>query len=82
MPTPSGAIAVIWVSLTTLGGTHGTVPGLFWAVHEFSADTDGNLYTAEVFGGRSQKFKPRAGADPSHIYKPQPLMPKTAGTGH
>ena len=28
--------------------THGTTPGLFWAVHEFSADTDGNLYTAEA----------------------------------
>jgi hypothetical protein len=55
---------------------------LFWAVHEYSADTDGNLYTAEVFGGRAQKFKPRPGADPSHIYRPQPLMPKTAGTGH
>jgi len=31
-----------------------------------------------VFGGRSQKFRPRAGADPSHVYKPQPLMAKTA----
>jgi 6-bladed beta-propeller len=59
-------------------GTHGTTPGLFWAVHEFSADTDGNLYTAEVFGGRSQKFHPRAGADKTHIYKPQPLTPKSA----
>lgn len=59
-------------------GTHGTVPGLFWAVHEFSADSDGNLYTAEVFGGRSQKFRPRAGADPAHFYKAQPLMPKAA----
>jgi peptidylamidoglycolate lyase len=63
-------------------GTHGTTPGLFWAVHEFSGDSDGNLYTAEVFGGRSQKFKPRAGADPAHFYKAQPLMPKTSGTGH
>ncbi len=61
-------------------GTHGTTPGLFWAVHEYSADTDGNLYTAEVFGGRAQKFKPRPGADPSHIYRPQPLMPKTTST--
>ena len=59
-------------------GTHGTAPGLFWAVHEFSADSDGNLYTAEVFGGRPQKFTPRPGADPSHIFRPQPLMPKTA----
>ena len=40
-------------------GTHGTTPGLFWAVHEFSVDSDGNFYTAEVFGGRSQKFSPR-----------------------
>jgi hypothetical protein len=45
-------------------------------VHEFSADSAGNLYTAEVFGGRVQKFKPRPGADPTHFFKPQPLMPK------
>jgi len=59
-------------------GTHGTTPGFFWAVHEFGADADGNLYTAEVFGGRSQKFRPRAAADPTHIYRPQPLTPKSA----
>ena len=59
-------------------GTHGTTPGLFWAVHEFSSDSDGNLYTAEVFGGRPQKFAPRPGADPSHSYKAVPLMPKVA----
>ena len=59
-------------------GTHGTVPGLFWAVHEFSADTDGNLYTAEVFGGRSQKFRARPTADPAHVYRPQPLTPKSS----
>jgi hypothetical protein len=59
-------------------GTHGTTPGLFWAVHEFSVDADGNLYTAEVFGGRAQKFRPRATADPSHLYKPQPTVPKSA----
>jgi len=61
-------------------GTHGTTPGLFWAVHEFSADAAGNLYTAEVFGGRVQKFKPRPGADPTHFFKPQPLMPKVRAT--
>ena len=61
-------------------GTHGTTPGLFWAVHEFSADADGNLYTAEVFGGRSQKFRPRPGADPAHVYRPQLLIPKAAPT--
>jgi hypothetical protein len=59
-------------------GTHGTTPGLFWAVHEFSVDSEGNFYTAEVFGGRSQKFSPRQGADPSHSFKPQPVVAKTA----
>ena len=57
-------------------GTHGTEPGLFWAVHQFSSDSEGNLYTAEVFGGRPQKFRPRPGADPSHFFKQVPLMPK------
>jgi hypothetical protein len=47
-------------------------------VHEFSADSDGNLYTAEVFGGRPQKFKQRPGADSSHLYKPVPLMKKAS----
>jgi len=57
-------------------GTHGTEPGLFWAVHQFSSDSAGNLYTAEVFGGRPQKFSRRAGADPSHFFKQVPLKPK------
>jgi hypothetical protein len=57
-------------------GTHGTEPGLFWAVHQFSSDSEGNLYTAEVFGGRPQKFRPRPGADPSHFFKQVALMPK------
>ncbi len=39
-------------------GTHGTFPGTFWAVHQFSVDVDGNLYAAETFGGRTQKFMP------------------------
>ena len=56
-------------------GTHGTAPGFFWSVHEFSADADGNLYTAEVFGGRPQKLRPRSTADPNRIYRPQHLMP-------
>jgi hypothetical protein len=28
-------------------------------------DQDGNLYTAEVWGGRPQKFVPRKGVDPA-----------------
>jgi hypothetical protein len=40
-------------------------PGGLWGTHQFSVDQDGNLYTAEVWGGRPQKFVPRKGADPS-----------------
>jgi hypothetical protein len=54
-------------------------------VHQFAGDSEGNLYTAEVFGGRAQKFVPRPGADPAHFFKAVPLVPKTAtatgGTG-
>lgn len=32
-----------------------------------SVDQDGNLYIAEVAGGRVQKFKPRAGANPLYL---------------
>jgi hypothetical protein len=59
-------------------GTYGTEPGEMWSVHEFSADADGNLYTAEVFGGRAQKFAPRPGADPAKIFRQQRLMPMNA----
>ncbi len=58
-------------------GTWGTFPGAFWGVHQFSVDSDGNLYAAETFGGRTQKFKPRPGVDPSRLIGVPPrLMPK------
>jgi DNA-binding beta-propeller fold protein YncE len=44
-------------------GTYGSFPGAFWGVHQFSVDSEGNLYAAETFGGRTQKFRPKAGAD-------------------
>jgi hypothetical protein len=48
-------------------------------VHQFSVDADGNLYAAETFGGRTQKFVPKAGADPAKLVgKPVPLMAKVA----
>lgn len=52
-------------------GKTGTAPGDMWSVHEFSADPDGNLYVAEVFGGRAQKFIPKPGVDPTKIFRPQ-----------
>jgi hypothetical protein len=59
-------------------GTYGTFPGAFWGVHQFSVDTDGNLYAAETFGGRTQKYKPLAGADRARLMTPVPLMRKTS----
>ena len=32
-----------------------------------TVDQDGNLYTAEVFSGRLQKFRPVPGADPAKL---------------
>jgi NHL repeat-containing protein len=46
-------------------GTMTPSAGGLWGTHQFSVDQDGNLYTAEVWGGRPQKFRPRKGADPS-----------------
>lgn len=48
-------------------GTFGAFPGGFWGVHQFSVDSEGNLYTADVHVGRPQKFKPKPGADPSKL---------------
>jgi hypothetical protein len=50
-------------------GTFGGEPGQMWGVHQFSVDSEGNLYTAEVWGGRPQKFRPRAGVDPSLLVR-------------
>jgi DNA-binding beta-propeller fold protein YncE len=46
-------------------GTMMPEAGGLWGTHQFGVDQNGNLYTAEVWGGRPQKFVPRAGADPA-----------------
>jgi peptidylamidoglycolate lyase len=48
-------------------GTFGAFPGGFWGVHQFSVDSEGNLYTADVHIGRPQKFRPKPGADPAKL---------------
>jgi len=56
-------------------GTYGTFPGAFWGIHQFSVDPQGNLYIAETFGGRTQKFQPKAGALKNLLIgSPIPLM--------
>jgi sugar lactone lactonase YvrE len=48
-------------------GAPGRQPGQFQGPHQISVDQDGNLYAAEVFNGRVQKFVPRPGADPAKM---------------
>jgi peptidylamidoglycolate lyase len=48
-------------------GTYGTFPGAIWGVHQFSVDSDRNLYAAETFGGRTQKFRPNPRGDASRV---------------
>jgi DNA-binding beta-propeller fold protein YncE len=48
-------------------GARGGLPGQFNGPHSVTVDQDGNLYIAEVFGGRVQKFSPRPTADPAKI---------------
>jgi DNA-binding beta-propeller fold protein YncE len=56
--SPEGRLLSSW-------GTYGALPGTFWGVHQFSVDSAGNLYVAEAFGGRAQKFTPRKGVNPA-----------------
>ena len=51
-------------------GTFGDAPGHLWGPHFFTTDSEGNLYTADAFGGRAQKFRPRKGADPRYLVGP------------
>jgi len=59
-------------------GTFGQFPGAMWGVHQFSVDSEGNLYTAEAFNGRIQKFRPKPGADPSKVIPPERPLPLRA----
>jgi hypothetical protein len=56
-------------------GQYGQRPGYTWCPHQFSADSDGDLYVAECFNGRQTKFVPKPGVDPARLVHPRPLMP-------
>ena len=48
-------------------GGPGGLPGQFNGPHSITVDQEGNLYLAEVFNGRVQKFRPKQGADPAKV---------------
>jgi hypothetical protein len=51
-------------------GSQGDYPGAFFNMHGATVDQEGNLYIVEVGGGRVQKFRPRAGANPAYLIGP------------
>jgi hypothetical protein len=55
-------------------GTPGSAPGQFHDIHGFGVDSAGNFYAAEAAGGRTQKFTPKSGADPSKLVGPPPPL--------
>lgn len=50
-------------------GTFGGKSGFLYGGHHLATDAEGNLYISEVYGGRTQKFRPRPGADPAKLIK-------------
>jgi NHL repeat len=66
--------------IETVFGRYGTYPGATWGVHQISADAEGNMYAAEVFGGRTQKFVPKPNANAHDLFFGRELAPKTPVT--
>lgn len=50
-------------------GSFGAFAGGLWGAHQLSVDSEGNLYVAEVFNGRVQKFRPRQDANRAHLLR-------------
>lgn len=55
-------------------GARGGLPGAHQELHQFSVDSDGNLYTSDSYAGRVQKFRPRPGADRAQLIAPMPRL--------
>jgi hypothetical protein len=54
-------------------GTFGIAPGAIWGPHYFDTDDHGNLYVAEDYSGRLQKFRPGADIEPDDVQLIGPL---------
>ncbi|MBI2222154.1 MAG: hypothetical protein HYU53_13225 [Acidobacteria bacterium] len=69
-------------TLLSSWGTFGAFPGGFWGVHQFSVDSEGSLYTADVHIGRPQKFRAKPGADPARLVgQPKSLTVTSSSSG-
>ena len=61
-------------------GGLGGQPGQLNGPHSLTVDQDGNLYLAEVFGGRVQKFRPKPGADKAKLVGQELRYPVTTSS--
>ncbi len=48
-------------------GTYGVQPGQFWEPHQVSVDSEGTIYIADSFGGRTQRYVQSKGADRTKV---------------
>jgi DNA-binding beta-propeller fold protein YncE len=64
--------------LQTYWGVHGRFPGALDDLHHFAVDSAGNLYIADCFNNRVQKFIPRADGSPARLVD-QPFVLKKQG---
>jgi peptidylamidoglycolate lyase len=47
--------------ISSWGRPFGGKPGQLWGIHDFSVDSDGNLYFAQSYGGRAWKYVAKKG---------------------
>jgi DNA-binding beta-propeller fold protein YncE len=59
-------------------GVKGGQPGQFNGPHALTVDQEGNLYVAEVFNGRTVKFRPKPNADPAKVVGQELRYPVSA----
>jgi hypothetical protein len=59
-------------------GGPGALPGQLNGPHSITVDQEGNLYLAEVFNGRVQKFRPKPGADRAKLVGQELRYPVSA----
>ena len=61
--------------LVTYWGMYGRQPGWFDDPHTIDVDPSGNLYVAEVWNNRVEKFVPRPGAGASRLIGKKFILP-------
>ena len=62
--------------LLTYWGMTGSAPGLFDNPHQFAVDDQGNLFIADAWNNRLQKFTPKPDADKSRLMTTEYVFPK------